>query len=134
MLREIERRAMSGMVMLLILPAALLAVAWLAIAALRRGEVLAAVLWLLLAVVLAVLHAGFFVVNPNEGKVLQLFGDYRGTARQPGLRWANPFYSKTKVSTRIRNFDSDKLKVNDLEGTPIEIGARLPEPDESRSA
>jgi len=123
MLREIERRAMSGLAMLLILPAALVAVAWLAIAALRRGEVLAAVLWLLLAVVLALLHAGFFVVNPNEGKVLQLFGDYRGTARQPGLRWANPFYSKHRVSLRVRNFETAKLKVNDARGNPIEIAA-----------
>ena len=66
---------------------------------------------------------GVFVVNPNEGKVLQLFGDYRGTAKHPGLRWANPFYSKKKVSVRTRNFETGKLKVNDKSANPIEIAA-----------
>jgi regulator of protease activity HflC (stomatin/prohibitin superfamily) len=55
--------------------------------------------------------------------VLQLFGDYRGTARKPGLRWANPFYSKKKVSVRTRNFETGKLKVNDKAGNPVEIAA-----------
>ncbi|AVP99965.1 hypothetical protein C7S18_01750 [Ahniella affigens] len=66
---------------------------------------------------------GFFVVQPNTAAVIQLFGDYKGTVRNEGLRWANPFYSKQLVSLRIRNFESSKLKVNDLEGSPIEIGA-----------
>jgi regulator of protease activity HflC (stomatin/prohibitin superfamily) len=66
---------------------------------------------------------GLFVVNPNEGRVLQLFGDYAGTARIPGLRWANPFYTKKRVSMRVRNFESARLKVNDTEGNPIEIAA-----------
>jgi regulator of protease activity HflC (stomatin/prohibitin superfamily) len=66
---------------------------------------------------------GLLVVNPNEGKVLQLFGRYVGTARDPGLRWANPFYTKRRVSLRIRNFESARLKVNDLDGNPIEIAA-----------
>ncbi len=66
---------------------------------------------------------GVFVVNPNEGRVLQLFGDYVGTAKTPGLRWANPFYTKKRISLRVRNFESTKLKVNDLEGNPIEIAA-----------
>ena len=68
-------------------------------------------------------EAGLFVVNPNQAKVLQLFGDYRGTARVPGLRWANPFYSKKGVSMRTRNFETGKLKVNDKAGNPIEIAA-----------
>jgi regulator of protease activity HflC (stomatin/prohibitin superfamily) len=67
--------------------------------------------------------AGLFIVNPNEAKVLQLFGAYRGTVRTPGLRWANPFYAKTKVSVRVRNFESSRLKVNDRDGNPIEIAA-----------
>lgn len=67
--------------------------------------------------------AGVFIVNPNEGKVLQFFGDYVGTARTPGLRWANPFYSKKKVSVRTRNFETGKLKVNDKSANPIEIAA-----------
>jgi len=66
---------------------------------------------------------GLFVVNPNEGRVLQLFGKYVGTAKTPGLRWANPFYTKKRISLRVRNFESTKLKVNDQEGNPIEIAA-----------
>jgi regulator of protease activity HflC (stomatin/prohibitin superfamily) len=66
---------------------------------------------------------GLFMVQPNQGAVMQLFGRYVGTVRESGLRWANPFYSKNAVSLRIRNFESNKLKVNDLEGSPIEIGA-----------
>jgi regulator of protease activity HflC (stomatin/prohibitin superfamily) len=67
--------------------------------------------------------SGLFIVNPNEAKVLQLFGSYAGTAREPGLRWANPFFSKRKISQRVRNFESSKLKVNEREGSPIEIAA-----------
>jgi len=66
---------------------------------------------------------GFFMVHPNEGKVLQLFGRYVGTCKEAGLRWANPFYSKQGISLKIRNFESGKLKVNDHRGNPIEIGA-----------
>ena len=66
---------------------------------------------------------GLFVVNPNEAKVLQLFGKYVGTAKVPGLRFANPLYAKRRISQRVRNFESAKLKVNDLDGNPIEIAA-----------
>ena len=66
---------------------------------------------------------GLFVVNPNEGKVLQLFGAYVGTVKTPGLRWANPLYSKRRISLRVRNFESGRIKVNDNEGNPIEIAA-----------
>jgi regulator of protease activity HflC (stomatin/prohibitin superfamily) len=80
--------------------------------------------FLILAVALEVfLMVGLFIVNPNEAKVLQLFGAYAGTVRTPGLRWANPLYSKKTVSVRIRNFESSKLKVNDRDGNPIEIAA-----------
>jgi regulator of protease activity HflC (stomatin/prohibitin superfamily) len=71
----------------------------------------------------AFLAKGFFQVAPNEGQVLQLFGKYAGTVRLEGLRWTNPFYSKQRVSLRVRNFESGKLKVNDSDGNPIEIGA-----------
>jgi regulator of protease activity HflC (stomatin/prohibitin superfamily) len=73
--------------------------------------------------IVAVCLGGFFVVNPNEGRVLQLFGAYTGTAREPGLRWANPFYTKRRISQRVRNFESGKLKVNDADGNPIDIAA-----------
>ena len=66
---------------------------------------------------------GFFKVGPNEAKVLQLFGAYVGTAKEPGLRWTNPFFSKRKISLRVRNFESSHLKVNDADGNPIEIAA-----------
>ncbi|WP_199097385.1 SPFH domain-containing protein [Dyella sp. ASV21] len=66
---------------------------------------------------------GFFQVAPNEGQVQQLFGKYAGTVRLEGLRWTNPFYSRRRVSLRVRNFESSKLKVNDSDGNPIEIAA-----------
>ncbi|MBW2456894.1 MAG: SPFH domain-containing protein [Deltaproteobacteria bacterium] len=63
------------------------------------------------------------MVNPNEAKVLQLFGRYIGTVRKPGLWWANPLYTKQRVSRRVRNFETGRLKVNDQHGNPIEIAA-----------
>jgi regulator of protease activity HflC (stomatin/prohibitin superfamily) len=66
---------------------------------------------------------GLFQVAPNEGRVLQLFGKYVGTVREEGLRWTNPFYTKERLSLRVRNFESGKLKVNDSDGNPIEIAA-----------
>jgi regulator of protease activity HflC (stomatin/prohibitin superfamily) len=69
------------------------------------------------------LLGGLFVVNPNEGRVMQLFGAYVGTVKDAGLRWANPFYTKKRISLRVRNFESARLKVNDNEGNPIEIAA-----------
>jgi len=71
----------------------------------------------------AFLLAGLFIVNPNEGRVMQLFGSYAGTVKSAGLRWANPFYTKKRISLRVRNFESARLKVNDHEGNPIEIAA-----------
>jgi regulator of protease activity HflC (stomatin/prohibitin superfamily) len=66
---------------------------------------------------------GLFTVDPNEGKVLTLFGNYRGTVREPGLWWVNPFMQKKSVSLRVRNFETNKLKVNDARSNPVEIGA-----------
>ena len=66
---------------------------------------------------------GLFIVNPNQAKVLQLFGRYVGTARAEGFRWANPFFKKAAVSLRVRNFETEKTKVNDQDGNPVEIGA-----------
>jgi regulator of protease activity HflC (stomatin/prohibitin superfamily) len=77
----------------------------------------------LLLIVDVVCLRGLIVVNPNEGKVLQFFGGYVGTVRTPGLKWANPFFSRRAISLRVRNFESNKLKVNDHDGNPIEIGA-----------
>ncbi|MGN2242206.1 SPFH domain-containing protein [Frateuria sp. GZRR33] len=66
---------------------------------------------------------GFFQVAPNEAQVMQLFGRYAGSVREEGLRWTNPFYAKRRLSLRVRNFESGKLKVNDNDGNPIEIAA-----------
>jgi len=69
--------------------------------------------------------AGLYMLQPNQAALLTLFGSYRGTDRSEGLRWANPFYVKRTVSVRARNFNSEKLKVNDLRGNPIEIAAAV---------
>lgn len=78
---------------------------------------------ILALVVLLVAVFGLFVVQPNQASVVLLFGRYVGTVRENGLRWANPFYSVKVVTLRVRNFESSKLKVNDLDGSPIEIAA-----------
>jgi regulator of protease activity HflC (stomatin/prohibitin superfamily) len=77
----------------------------------------------LVFIALILVTKGLFQVQPNQGKVLQLFGRYAGTAREAGLRWTNPFYAKRIVSLRVRNFESSKLKVNDNDGNPIDIAA-----------
>jgi regulator of protease activity HflC (stomatin/prohibitin superfamily) len=70
-----------------------------------------------------IMLGGLLIVNPNEAQVLQLFGTYTGTLREQGFRWVNPFTSKRRISLRVRNFETSKLKVNDLDGNPIEIAA-----------
>ena len=76
-------------------------------------------------VVSVILMPGFFYVNPNNSIVLVLFGDYKGTVKTNGFFWVNPFFSKKPISLRARNFDSDKIKVNDKVGNPIQIGVIL---------
>ena len=68
---------------------------------------------------------GFFFINPNSSVVLVLFGDYKGTVKLNGFHWVNPFFSKKPISLRARNFDSEKIKVNDKVGNPIQIGVIL---------
>lgn len=123
MIRERQINALPGLPVLLVLLIALGLTAWGAVEAGNDGSVALLIACLLGMVLEVVLMAGLFVVNPNEGKVLQLFGSYVGTASNPGLRWANPLYTKKRVSQRVRNFESAKLKVNDNEGNPIEIAA-----------
>lgn len=123
MIREIQRKAPSGGLTLLVLIGLLaLAVAVLVNAANSNNGLQASVA-IVAMVAIFILMAGLFTVQPGEGKVLQLFGSYTGTVRDPGLRWANPFYSKKSVSLRVRNFETTKLKVNDHNSNPIEIGA-----------
>lgn len=123
MIREKEFNGRPGLGMLLLFLLLFLGLIALLIYSANHGlgwGVLTSVL-LMLASILG--SCGLFIVNPNEAKVLQFFGDYVGTARTAGLRWANPFYSKRKVSTRTRNFETGKLKVNDKSGNPVEIAA-----------
>jgi regulator of protease activity HflC (stomatin/prohibitin superfamily) len=85
----------------------------------------AMMLWVFIPsmVITFIAMAGFFVVQPNESRVLILFGNYIGTVRESGFWFANPFAAKKQVSLRIHNFNSERIKVNDLDGNPIEIGA-----------
>jgi regulator of protease activity HflC (stomatin/prohibitin superfamily) len=125
MIREREYQGLPGLPMLLLLLVfGGVCVYGIIAGAPPRGEGLSTVLWSVGGLVLdGFLLAGLFIVNPNEGRVLQLFGDYVGTAKRDGLRWANPFFTKKRISLRVRNFESGRLKVNDNEGNPIEIAA-----------
>ncbi|MEY2668291.1 MAG: hypothetical protein RJA59_929 [Pseudomonadota bacterium] len=124
MIREKELHPPAGIPVLVVLVPILLGAVALLVTAVRAFQpplVIAA--HALLVAVVGLLFGGFFMVNPNEAKVLQLFGKYVGSAREAGLRWANPFYTKKKVSLRVVSFESSKLKVNDLDGNPVEIAA-----------
>ncbi len=79
--------------------------------------------WAVMLAVVLVLLVGFFTLQPNQAAVLILFGTYTGTVTKPGFHWANPFLIKTRISLRTRNFNTDRIKVNDQRGNPIEIGA-----------
>ena len=117
MIQEKDFRAMSGYLWLLI-HVTLIIVTILSVALLKSVP-------LFLALVLATIMTlpGYFIVNPNQSKVLVLFGAYKGTVKAHGFFWANPFFTKKKVSLRARNFDTEKIKVNDHLGNPIIISA-----------
>lgn len=116
MIKEIEKQTTSGYGALVVLLLALIGTILFLIFA-------RAPLVLVFLPPIVILLFGLFLVNPNEARVLQLFGKYVGTVKHPGLRYANPFYSKQKISVRVRNFETGKLKVNDKIGTPVEIAA-----------
>jgi len=80
---------------------------------------------IIFAILMAFIPGGLFVVNPNSSKVLLLFGAYKGTVKQNGFFWINPFYKRTDISLRARNFESDKIKVNDKLGNPVLISVIL---------
>ena len=123
MIRERERSGIPGLPMLFILLAVAVLATYGMLGAFRFGPTVEAFAWLFLDLVAIAGLGGVFIVNPNEGRVLQLFGAYRGTVKTAGLRWANPFFSKRAISLRIRNFESTRLKVNDSDGNPIEIAS-----------
>ena len=123
MLRESDARPTSGIPIALLLVAAFCAGAWIAVVGGRSQSVVLAVSGALLSTLVLMCTPGLFSVAPNEGKVLMLFGNYKGTAKTPGLWFTNPFMTKTAVSLRVRNFETNKLKVNDARSNPVEIGA-----------
>ena len=120
--QERAARSANGIVYVLIGVAALFAAVFILWARLTPAGLLLA-----LAAVAGTVWcwAGLYILQPNQAGLLMFFGSYRGTDRADGLRWANPFYAATKISVRAHNFNSDKLKVNDLRGNPIEIAAAI---------
>jgi SPFH domain / Band 7 family len=122
-MKENPVRSAAGIPVLLGLLALVVIGAW----GVLHGGGLGSPGWIVSGIALAVIAGfclfGLYMVEPNQAAVLSLFGKYVGTVKDNGLRWNNPFYSKKKVSQRVRNFESGKLKVNELDGSPIEIAA-----------
>jgi len=123
MTKEIRKSTSPGIPMLLLLLGLIVTTVLLFIKSVNSGAVMLALLLVVAGLVEFFLLFGLFMVQPNNAVVLQLFGRYVGTVRDEGLRWANPFFSKRAVSLRVRNFESNKLKVNELDGSPIEIAS-----------
>ncbi|WP_372012593.1 SPFH domain-containing protein [Pseudoxanthomonas sp. 10H] len=126
-MKELPIRSLPGIPVLIAALLASVATAWLfftgIVAVKADGGPLALLGSFALGVAVLLLLSGLYSIQPNQAAVLSLFGKYVGTVKEAGLRWNNPFYSKRKVSQRVRNFESGKLKVNDLDGSPIEIAA-----------
>jgi len=121
-IREKEVKSVSGIPLLLIL-LALTIVAVLAFVAIDMTKAMRIAVLVIGVPILLFAFSGLYKVEPNQSAVLSLFGKYIGSVRTPGLRFNNPFYTKKKISLRVRNFESGKLKVNELDGSPIEIAA-----------
>jgi regulator of protease activity HflC (stomatin/prohibitin superfamily) len=121
--REVKARVWPGLLMIVLLLVVSGLAVWQLVGAVGTLTPVPIIIWALVVVFVAVLWGGFFVVQPNHGQVLQLFGRYVGTVKEPGLWWANPLFTKRRVSLRVRNFETGKLKVNDHASNPIEIGA-----------
>jgi regulator of protease activity HflC (stomatin/prohibitin superfamily) len=121
MIREREASALSGGFMLILLIVAFGLSVYGIIGSAGAGNVPGLLGSIVVLIVTVISLIGLTVVNPNESQVVQLFGTYVGTLRKPGFWWVNPFSMKRKISVRIRNFESAKLKVNDHDGNPIEI-------------
>ena len=122
-MKEAPVKSLAGIPTLLGLIAVIAASVYLAIRGVQYGSPMFIVTGVVVVAVAAVLLCGFYMVEPNQAAVLSLFGKYIGTNKDQGLRWNNPFFSTRKISLRTRNFESSKLKVNDLDGSPIEIAS-----------
>jgi regulator of protease activity HflC (stomatin/prohibitin superfamily) len=123
MITEKEIKAPNGIMFIFVLLTAQLSALAMLINNMMNANTILIIISLLITIAIFVGWFGFFMVNPKEARVMQLFGKYAGTVHDSGLRWANPFYTKMRVSLRVRNFESSKLKVNDKNGNPIEIAA-----------
>ncbi len=124
--RERPAAATSGYLMLFILLLSIVAQIW-SVAELANGNagLLQIVTVILAPLVLIFVACGFYMLQPNQAAAITLFGDYKGTDRTTGLRWVLPWLMRKKVSVRANNFISDKIKVNDLRGNPIEMAAQI---------
>lgn len=122
-MKENQQKSLAGIPLTLISLAAMVISLFTLIKGIDNGSPLLAVISVVVLVTTSFALLGLYMVEPNQAAVLSLFGKYVGTVKEQGLRWNNPFYSKKKISLRTRNFESGKLKVNDLEGSPIEIAA-----------
>lgn len=123
MLRELQIKPTNGILAALLLVAVLLGGIYGFYVGARAEDFSIGIPSLVVALLAGFCLPGLFTVAPNEGKALTLFGTYKGTVREPGLWWVNPFMQKTGVSLRVRNFETNKLKVNDAYSNPVEIGA-----------
>ena len=123
MYREVTRKGAPGLTTLLILVGIAALATWRLINAAMAEAPISAIVWVSVLVLAILGLGGLFTVQPNDAKVLTLFGRYSGTVREQGLWWANPFFTKKRISLRVRNFETAKLKVNDSHSNPIEIGA-----------
>lgn len=119
--KEVPRRTLSGVTVALLLLAVF--IGSLATIPIAKPEMPIIVLLVAIMFTALIMTAGLFGVQPNQAVVLTLFGRYVGSVRKEGLRWVNPFLAKKRVSLRVRNFETSHLKVNDLDGNPIEIAA-----------
>jgi regulator of protease activity HflC (stomatin/prohibitin superfamily) len=122
-IQEKSRGTLPGVATLLALIIILGLLVYTLVFFIRSSEPVGALLTILWMIADAICFAGLFVVHPNQGVVVQLFGRYTGTVRSPGLHWVNPFTSRKALSLRVRNFETAHLKVNDHDGNPIEIAA-----------
>jgi len=122
-MHEVNVRSWPGIPVLIANIVANLATVWWFVASVQSAEPVPVVSSILAFLVLLIGYAGYYMVEPNQAAVLTLFGKYVGTVREQGLRFNNPFYAARKVSLRVRNFESGRLKVNELNGSPIEIAA-----------
>ena len=123
MIQEKTHNATSGWLSLLVLLFALALDIFLFVLGISSEAAWMIIVSSVLFPVILFLLAGLFAIPPNEARVLQLFGRYIGTVHDPGLRYANPLYTKRRISVRVRNFETERSKVNDTDGNPIEMAA-----------